>query len=74
MRTTITLDDDVLRLARSLSRARSISLGAAVSELIRRAVRQERITTEEDGFPVFRVSPGAPPITLEDVKQAEDEL
>ena len=72
MRATITLDDDVLRAAKVLARARSISLGAAVSELARRGIEHERITTE-DGLPVFAVSPGARPITLEDVKQAEDE-
>lgn len=73
MRTTANLDDDVLAAARSLARARSISLGKAISELIRRGLERERPLAEEDGFPVFRVRPGARPLTLEAVQRAEDE-
>ncbi|HET6386476.1 MAG TPA: DUF2191 domain-containing protein [Armatimonadota bacterium] len=73
MRTTITLQDDVLHVARSLANARSISLGDAISELVRRGLQTDSSLTEESGFPVFRVSAGARPITLEDVKSAEDE-
>lgn len=72
MRTTLTLDEDVMRAARSLARARAISLGAAVSELARRGLEQD-CGVEDDGFPVFRVPAGARPITLEDVKCVEDE-
>ena len=72
MRTTLTLDEDVLRAAKSLAQARSISLGSAVSELARRGLQRSR-PTEADGFPVFRVSPNARTITLEDVKSLEDE-
>jgi hypothetical protein len=38
MRTTINLDDDVLRIADRLARSRSISRGKAISELARRGV------------------------------------
>jgi metal-responsive CopG/Arc/MetJ family transcriptional regulator len=40
MRTTINLDDDVLRIADRLAQSRSISRGEAISELARRAVRR----------------------------------
>lgn len=73
MRTTVTIDPDVLRAARSLARARAISLGAAISELARRGLEWER-PIDEGALPLFRVPPGARPITLEDVKQIEDEL
>jgi hypothetical protein len=72
MRTTLTLDPDVLRAARSLARARSISLGAAISDLVRRGLERER-PSHDEAFPLFHVPPGARPITLEDVKQIEDE-
>lgn len=74
MRTTLTLDDDVLRAARGLARSRSISLGAAVSELARRGLQPNHLVLEEDGLPIFRVGPGARTITLEDVKKVEDEV
>ena len=37
MRTTFTLDDDAAALAQNYAKARSLRLGKAVSELIRRA-------------------------------------
>lgn len=72
MRTTANIDDDALSAARSLARARSISLGQAISELIRRGLRREPEEGEE-GFPVFRIRPGARPLTLEDVRRSEEE-
>ena len=51
--------------------ARSISLGAAISELARRGLEPER-SAGDGGLPMFRVPPGARPITLEDARQIED--
>ena len=42
MRTTVNLDDDILRVADKLAESRSISRGEAISELARRGVRQVR--------------------------------
>jgi hypothetical protein len=72
MRTTLTLDADVLQAARSLARARSISLGAAVSELARRGIERDRLEAR-GALPHFHVPAGATAITLEDVKRVEDE-
>lgn len=74
MRTTLTIDDDVLAVARTLAARRSVSLGSAVSDLARRGFRGSGVPDQEDGgVPVFRVSPDAPPITTEDVQRALDE-
>jgi len=40
MRTTVNLDDDILRVADKLAESRAISRGEAISELARRGVRQ----------------------------------
>ena len=72
MRTTLNLDDDIVKAARSIARSRSISVGDAVSELARRGLEAENRITCEGGIPVFNVPPDAPPITLEDVKRIED--
>lgn len=75
MRTTLTIDDDVLPAVKSLAAARGVSLGRAASELIRTGLRKDRQTYPEvceDSFPVFHVSENALPITLEDVKRLED--
>ena len=74
MRTTITLDDEVFRVARAMADARDVSIGDMVSELARRGMASEsRITKTPRGFPVFRVSPDAKPITPDDVRRSEDE-
>ena len=76
MRTTVTIDDDVLAAARSLARDKAESLGDAISELVRRglnATPRVRRASRSSGFPVFAVRAGARPVTLEDVRRAEDE-
>jgi hypothetical protein len=74
MRTTLNLDDDVLRAARAIADVRGGSLGAVISDLARRALLPSRdAAAEEDGFPVFAVEPGASPITPAMVKAALEE-
>jgi hypothetical protein len=76
MRTTLTIEDDLLAAARCLARDTSASMGAAVSELMRRGLNATpgvRAPRGKAGFPTFDVPSGAHPITLEDVRRAEDE-
>jgi len=72
MRTTINIDDDLLEAARTLSRVRKKSLGEILSELVRRGLKSRSTERDESGFPVFKVSEDAPPITPEQIKQFED--
>lgn len=73
MRTTITIDDDLLAAAKSLARTRSVSVGTVISELARKGLRASARTRTKNNFPVFPVPPGAQAITIEDVKKLEDE-
>ncbi len=70
MRTTLNLEDDVVRAVRSLARERGESLGAVVSDLVRRALRAPEEVAYSSDFPVFRVREGTPPITPEMVREA----
>ncbi len=76
MRTTLTIDDDLLAAAKSIARSRSLPLGRVFSDLARRGLSAtNRIDDSDDcDFPVFRVPPNAQTITLEDVQKAEDEV
>lgn len=74
MRTTLNLDDDMLNAARSLARERGQSLGAVVSDLLRRALRAEREVTYHLDVPVFTVREDAPPITPEMVEAALEDV
>ena len=73
MRTTLTIDDDILEFARALAKEHRTNLGAALSELARRGIPRASYTVREDGMPVFQVDPDAPPITSEDVYRALDD-
>ena len=72
MRTTVDIDDALLLAAKAMARSRRQTLGAVLSDLVRKGLASTRPTLERDGFPVFQVSEGAKPITLEDVKLDQD--
>jgi hypothetical protein len=76
MRTTLSIDDDVLAVAKHLARTRSESVGRVLSDLARRGLHATSRATGAgtSGFPVFQVPPDAHPITLDDVKRIEDEM
>ena len=67
MRTTVTIDDDVLAVARALAERSGSSLGRALSELARGFKGTTAAGDADDGVPVFQVSADAGPITSEDV-------
>jgi hypothetical protein len=75
MRTTLTIDDDLLSAARCLSRVRAKPLGKIISELAKRGLTTTSRVGKQagSGFPVFRISSHAAPISLEEVKKGEDE-
>jgi hypothetical protein len=74
MRTTLNVDDDILRLIKDYAEARSLALGKAVSELVRKGLRAPTPTRIVNGIVVFDVPPDSPPITSERVKELESEL
>ena len=72
MRTTLTIDDDVLAVARTLAQRRGCSLGSALSELARRGFEGSGAAQPVGDEAVFDVPVGAPPITSEDVRRSLD--
>jgi hypothetical protein len=73
MRTTLDLDADVLSAARQFAAAHAISLGKAISELVRRGLEPRTKTKAQRGFPVFDVPKNARPLTKEQVRRDEDD-
>ena len=70
MRTTVTIDDDVLAVARALAERKGYSIGSALSELARRGFKGV-VSGEDDGDGTwFAVAVDAEPITSEDVYRA----
>ena len=74
MRTTVNLPKDIYEIARSVAAARGISVGDAIAELVRRGLKPSAPIQRGKGFPCFTVPENAPPITLEQTLEAEDEI
>jgi len=74
MRTTLSLDDDIFRAVRNYAEGRSLSLGKAASDLIRRGLGARTPTKVVNGLVVFDVPPDTPPITGERIKELESEM
>ena len=71
MRTTLTLDDDVFRLIKHHAESRSIALGKATSELVRRGLTVPRPTRVVNGLQVFDLPADSPKISTEVVQALE---
>jgi hypothetical protein len=74
MRTTFTLDDDAAALAQNYATARSLRLGKAVSELIRRASAPPMALKKEGEVWVIQATPGAPKVSAQQIKDIIDGL
>jgi hypothetical protein len=73
MRTTINLDDDVLQVVKRYAEARSLALGKAVSQLVRRGLDAPLKTRTVNGLVIFDLPAGGPVVTTEQVKKLEAE-
>lgn len=68
MRTTFTLDDDAAALAQNYAKARSMRLGKAVSELIRRASAPPMQLVKKGEAWVIQAPAGTPELSSQQVK------
>ncbi len=73
MRTTVTLDDDVFALAKEYAESRSLSLGKAVSDLVRRGADRRVPTKIVNGLHVFDLPADSPRVTSGLVRRLESE-
>jgi negative regulator of replication initiation len=71
MRTTISIDDDAFRLAKQYAASRSLALGKAVSELLRRAFTMPRPTRTVNGLQVFDLPAESPRVTMKKVQDLD---
>jgi hypothetical protein len=79
MRTTLTLDDDVLAAAKVLAREQRQPIGSVISALARQAlatpphVASSAQATQRNGLPLLPVQPNGAPVDLELVNQLREE-
>jgi hypothetical protein len=74
MRTTLALSDDALELARKLARRKRVSLGEAVSELVRRGAQLPVPTMERQGLTVVRLPKGSSRVTAAAIEDLLEEF
>lgn len=73
MRTTLSIDDDVLDHARARAEHENRPLGSVVSDLMRRGLKEaEARATHRNGFRLLPYREG-PPVTLEMINKLRDE-
>jgi hypothetical protein len=73
MRTTLSIDDDIVPELKRYAESRSIGLGRAVSELLRREFSEPMRIRMVNGLPVVCLPPDSPRVTTELVKRLQDE-
>lgn len=77
MRTTLSIDDDVLAAAKALAESAGKTVGDVISSLARQSLQPDRRTMKletRNGIPLLPVRPDAKPVTLELVNRLRDEL
>ncbi len=75
MRTTLDIEDDLLKIAKGIAEYQKINLGEAVSLLIRKGIDptfpQQQI---KNGLRIINRPQGSKPVTLEIVNRLRDEI
>ena len=74
MRTTLSLDDDLVPHVKTYAESRDITVGKAVSELVRRGLHAPLRTRMVNGFHVVELPSGSPLVTSEHIQKVEEEL
>jgi hypothetical protein len=75
MRTTLSIDDDVLAAAKELAASERKSVGEVISALARTALRPVTPARRtRNGVPLLPLRPGAQRVTSELVHQLQEEL
>lgn len=75
MRTTLSIDDDVLAAAKEMAETDGKTIGEVISTLARNALKPESSRrATRNGVPLLPVRRGAPRVTSELVRQLREEL
>jgi len=73
MRTTLSLDDDVLQEVKAYAKRRDVAIGKAVSDLVRRGLHAPLQTRVVNGIHVVVLPPDSPRVTTKRVIELDAE-
>lgn len=74
MRTTLTIDDDVLTAAKAIAHHTGRSIGDVVSDLARASLRPKARSVQRNGIPLLPVRNPDAIVTSDIVNELRDEL
>jgi len=73
-RTTLQLEDDAMKVARAHAERHQLTLGQAVSELVKKAAERPLVTEERSGLRVLRLDHRSPTVTAARVDRLRQDL
>jgi uncharacterized protein YbbK (DUF523 family) len=73
-RTTLQLEDDAMKVAKAHARRHRVTLGQAVSELVRKAAERPLVTEERSGLRVLRLHRRSPKVTAAQIDQLREDV
>jgi hypothetical protein len=73
-RTTLQLEDDAMKAAKAHATRHRLTLGQAVSELVRQASDRPLVTEERNGLRILRLTRRSPKVTAELVDRLREDL
>lgn len=73
-RTTLQIEDEALRIAKAHAARHRLTLGQAVSEMVKQAAERPLVTEERSGLRIVRLKDRSPKITAALVDQLREEL
>ena len=73
-RTTLRLEDDAIAVAKAHARRHHLTLGQAVSDLVRQAAERPLVTDTRSGLRIVRLSKRSPRVTSKLVEQLREDL
>jgi hypothetical protein len=73
MRTTLNIEEDVLRAAKEIALQRGMTVGQVLSDLARKSLTRKSPVSKKHDLPIFPIKSDAQVITLELVNQLRDE-
>ena len=72
-RTTLQIENDAMRIAQAYAARHGLTLGRAVSDLVRQAADRPLVTEDRNGLRVLRLSRRSPKVTSALVGRLQDE-
>jgi hypothetical protein len=73
-RTTLQLEDDAMKVAKAHARRHRVTLGQAVSELVRKAAERPLVTEERSGLRVLRLNRRSPKVMAAQIDQLREDV